>query len=280
MKHYTLSNGVQIPAIAYGTWRMPGSQACTEAVLTALKTGYRHIDTAAKYENEESVGEALRLSGLDRKEVFLTSKLWNNEHSYDKCMAAFEATLQRLGTDYLDLYLIHWPRPAAYHDDWESANAETWRAMEDLYAQGRIRAIGVSNFMPHHLEVLCKTAKMIPMVNQIEIHPGCLQTEAVEYCRKKGIVVEAWAPFAIGKVLTLPAVCQVAEEANATPAQVALAFLLQQEILPLPKSATPSRMAENLAALELTLTSEQMEKIALADDPALARRHDPDQIDF
>ncbi len=280
MKQFTLSNGVKIPGIAYGTWRMPASAACTEAVLCALKTGYRHIDTAARYENETSVGQALKQSGLDRKEVFLTSKVWNNHHTYEACRASFESSLHDLGTDYLDLFLIHWPRPASCADAWEGRNAEMWRAMEDLYAEGKVRAIGVSNFMPHHLDALLKTAKIVPMVNQIELHMGCMQSEAVQYSREKGMTVEAWAPFAIGKVLTQPAVCQVAEEVHATPAQVALAFLLQQDILPLPKSVTPSRMAENLQALDLQLTEAQMQKIAMVSDPILARRHDPDKIDF
>ncbi len=280
MKEMQLSNGVKIPALGYGTWRMPGSDACVEAVLCALQTGYRHIDTAAKYENEESVGEAIRKSGMDRAKIFVTSKLWNTEHTYERTMAAFSETLARLGTDYLDLYLIHWPRPIDYADCWERANAETWRAMEELYRAGKIRAIGVSNFMPHHIEALKRTAQIAPMVNQIELHPGCLQQEAVAYCRAHHIALEAWAPFAIGTVLTHPTLCAVAERIGRTPAQTVLRWFYQQGIVALPKSATPSRMRENLQIFDFALSDADMRLISEIEGEGLPRRRDPDDIDF
>ena len=202
MKSYTLNNGVSIPVLGFGTWKAENGEIAYQSVLEALKAGYRHIDTAAIYKNEESVGRAIQDSGITREEIFVTSKLWNTNHNYEQARQAFEESLEKLDLDYLDLYLIHWsnPKPLRENDQWKIRNAEVWRAMEDLYQEGKIRAIGVSNFLPHHLDALLETAKILPAVNQVRLAPGVYQEEVVDYCREKGILLEAWGPFGQGEL--------------------------------------------------------------------------------
>lgn len=180
---YRLSNGYEIPVVGFGTWQTPDGDVAVSSVKEALAAGYRHIDTAQGYKNEESVGQAIKESGIPREEIFLTTKLWNANHSYELVMSSFEESLKKLQTDYLDLFLIHWPNPVAFRDNWEQANADTWRAFEELYEAGKIKAIGVSNFLPHHLDTLAKTAKIMPMVNQVFLAPGELQPTVVEYAK-------------------------------------------------------------------------------------------------
>lgn len=240
-----LSNGVTIPGLGYGTYQTPPEDAY-RAVTDVLAVGYRHIDTAALYGNESGVGQAVKDSGLKREEVFITSKLWNTERGYDKAMAAFEKTLAELGTDYLDLYLIHWPaNEKQFGQEAAALNLDTWRAFEDLYKAGKIKAIGVSNFMPNHLEALLAQAEIKPMVNQIEVHPGWPQTEAIRYCQRNDILVEAWAPLGEAAALSNPVLAKIAAKYDHTPAQVCLRWEIQQGILPLPKSVHKKRMAEN-----------------------------------
>jgi len=193
MREYLLNNGVGIPVLGFGTWKAQDGEEAYQATLAALKAGYRHIDTAAIYKNEESVGRAIKDSGIPREELFITTKLWNDIHTYEEAQEAFAASMERLGLDYLDLYLIHWPnpKPLRENDAWKKRNAEVWRAMEDLYNLGKIRAIGVSNFLPHHLEALLETARMTPAVNQIRLAPGVYQTEAINFCREHEILLEA-----------------------------------------------------------------------------------------
>ena len=197
---FVLNNGVKSPCLGFGTWQTPDGETAVTAVREALGVGYRHIDTAAAYGNEVSVGEGIRASGLARSEVFVTSKLWNTERGYDKTMAAFEKTVSDLGLDYLDLYLIHWPAAANQFENWQDINLSTWKAMTELYKAGRIRAIGVSNFLPHHLQALMES-EVQPMVNQIEFHPGQMQEETLQYCKEHGILVEAWSPLGTGRML-------------------------------------------------------------------------------
>lgn len=254
---FTLRNGVKIPCLGFGTYLTPPGSVTFDSVCEALRLGYRHIDTAAFYQNEADVGAALRASGLKREEVFLCSKLWNADRGYDKTLAAFERSMQAMGLDYLDLYLIHWPASPSQSDDWEQINLGTWRAMTELYRAGRIRAIGVSNFKPHHLHALMET-DVPPAVNQIEFHPGFLQSETVKFCQENGILVQAWSPLARGHVLNHEILLSLSQKYAKTPAQLCVRWSLQHGILPLPKSVTPSRIAENANAFDFVLSEEDM----------------------
>ncbi|VIW44535.1 2,5-diketo-D-gluconic acid reductase A [Streptococcus pneumoniae] len=225
MDTYQLNNGVEIPVLGFGTFKAKDGEEAYRAVLEALKAGYRHIDTAAIYQNEESVGQAIKDSGVPREELFVTTKLWNSQQTYEQARQAFEESLEKLGLDYLDLYLIHWPnpKPLRENDQWKIRNAEVWRAMEDLYQEGKIRAIGVSNFLPHHLDALLETAKILPAVNQIRLAPGVYQEEVVAYCREKGILLEAWGPFGQGELFDSKQVQEIAANHGKSVAQIALA---------------------------------------------------------
>jgi len=261
MKSYTLNNGVSIPVLGFGTWKAENGEVAYQAVLEALKSGYRHIDTAAIYQNEESVGRAIRDSGIPRQEIFVTTKLWNTNHSYEEARQAFEESMEKLGLDYLDLYLIHWPnpKPLRENDEWKTRNAEIWRAMEDLYQEGKIRAIGVSNFLPHHLDALLETARVIPAVNQVRLAPGVYQEEVVAYCREKEILLEAWGPFGQGELFDKKEVQEIATKHGKSVAQIALAWSLAEEFLPLPKSVTASRIKSNLDCFGIELSKEERE---------------------
>ena len=274
-----LSNGVTIPGLGYGTYQTPPEDAY-RAVTDALAVGYRHIDTAALYGNESGVGQAVKDSGLKREEVFITSKLWNTERGYDKAMAAFEKTLAELGTDYLDLYLIHWPaNEKQFGQEAAALNLDTWRAFEDLYKAGKIKAIGVSNFMPNHLEALLAQAEIKPMVNQIEVHPGWPQTEVIRYCQRNDILVEAWAPLGEAAALSNSVLAKIAAKYDHTPAQVCLRWEIQQGILPLPKSVHKERMAENTKLFDFELTEDEMDIIGALRNLG-GQCKVPDQVDF
>ena len=262
MKNYTLSNGVQIPVIGFGTWQTPSDEIGEKAVLTALQAGYRHIDTAQGYRNEQTVGAALKKSGLDRSEVFITSKLDNPMHGYDNTMSSFEKTLEKLGTDYVDLFLIHWPNPLMYRDCWEKKNAETWKAFEELYEAGKIKAIGISNFRQHHLDELMKTAKIPPMVNQIRLCPGETQSDLVLFCRRLDILLEAYSPLGTGKIFSVPEMKALADKYGKTIAQICIRWSLHNGWLPLPKSVTPERIKENLDVFDFELSYEDIKLIA------------------
>ena len=259
MKSYTLNNGVSIPVLGFGTWKAENGEVAYQAVLEALKAGYRHIDTAAIYKNEESVGRAIRDSGIPRQEIFVTTKLWNTIHSYDETRHAFEESMEKLGLDYLDLYLIHWPNPKPLREnaEWKTRNAEVWRAMEDLYQEGKIRAIGVSNFLPKHLDALLETVRIVPAVNQVRLAPGVYQEEVVDYCREKGILLEAWGPFGQGELFYKKEVQEIAAKHGKSVAQIALAWSLLEGFLPLPKSVTASRIQSNLDCFGIELRKEE-----------------------
>lgn len=259
---YTLSNGIGIPCIGYGTWQTPDGEVAVASVLSAIEAGYRHIDTAQGYDNEESVGIAIKKCGIDRKDLFITSKLTNSEHGYEKTLAAFESTMEKLDTGYLDLYLIHWPNPIAFRNHWQEANAGTWRAFEELYQAGRIRAIGVSNFMPHHLDELMKTATIAPMVNQIKLCPGITQDEAADYCRSKNILLEAYSPLGIGQIFEVPEMKMLAEKYGRSIAQICIRWSLQRGYLPLPKSVTLHRIRENSEVFDFELEAGDVQLIA------------------
>jgi len=255
---FVLPNGVKIPCIGYGTWQTPDGETAKQAVKCALESGYRHIDTAAAYGNEASVGAGIRASGVAREEIFLTTKHWVTERGYDKTIAAAEKSLKALGVDYLDLYLIHWPAVQKITAQWAEVNASTWRGFETLYKEGKIRAIGVSNFLPEHLEALKPYAEILPMVNQVEFHPGYTQPSVVEYCKANNIFVQAWSPLGSGAVLSDPTINQIAAVHGKSAAQVCIRFALQSDILPLPKSVTPSRILDNTNVFDFTLTDEEM----------------------
>ena len=257
---FILANGVEIPCVGFGTWQTPDGECAVESVKAAIKSGYRHIDTAAYYGNESSVGKAISECGIDRSELFITSKVWNDDRGYDKTMAAFEKTMKNLGLDYLDLYLIHWPANRKQFANWDEINLDTWRAITELYRAGRIKAIGVSNFQPCHLESLMKT-EIPPMVNQIELHPGLMQKKTVQYCKENNIVVEAWSPLGTGKMLTNETLIAIAEKYGKSVAQLCVRWCLQNGALPLPKSVTPSRISENANVFDFTIGEDDMETI-------------------
>jgi diketogulonate reductase-like aldo/keto reductase len=266
-----LNNGVQMPQLGFGVWQVPDDEAFT-AVGAALDAGYRSIDTAAAYGNEEGTGKAIARSGIPREELFVTTKLWNSDHGYDAALRAFDSSLEKLGLDHVDLYLIHWPLPA------KDTAVDTYKALEKIYSEGRARAIGVSNFLPEHLERLIDATSVTPAVNQIELHPHLQQRAAREYHDEQGITTEAWSPLGQGKgLLEVPAIVAIARKHNVTPAQVVLRWHVQLGNVAIPKSVTPSRIVENIDIFSFELDEEDMAAIrALNED----RRLGPDPAEF
>ena len=259
---YKLSNGVEIPCVGFGMWQTPDDETGVNSVVSAINAGYTHIDTAQAYGNEGCVGEALRRTGADREKLFITTKIWNNNHSYDLVMSSFEDSLKKLDTSYVDLLLIHWPNPIAFRDHWEKANAETWKAMEELCKAGKARAIGISNFRSHHIDALLKTAEIKPMVNQIRLCPGETQDETVDYSRAQGMILEAYSPLGTGKIFDVPEMKQIADKYGKSIAQICVRWSLQRGYLPLPKSVTPSRIEENLKVFDFELEESDVQLIA------------------
>ena len=254
-----LSNGRTIPSPGFGTFKTPDGGICIEAVREAIAAGYTHIDTAAVYGNERSVGEGIRASGKTREELFVTSKVWNTERGYDKTLRACEKTLKDLGTDYLDLYLIHWPaNREQFGDRADAINIDTWRAMERLVDEKVVRSAGLSNFYPSHMAAVLAAANIAPVVDQIEYHPGLLQEETVVTCRKNGILVEAWSPLGRGRLLDDPVVTGIASRIGRTPAQVILRWVIQTGVLPLVKSVHADRIRENLRVSDFSLDGQDM----------------------
>jgi diketogulonate reductase-like aldo/keto reductase len=247
-----------------------------DAVKYAIEVGYRHIDTADIYRNEESVGQGIAQSGIERSEVFVTTKLWNTKRGYEPTLKAFEESLRKLNLKYVDLYLIHWPANKA---GWEQLNADTWRAFETLYRDGRVRSIGVSNFLTHHLESLLHTAEILPSVNQIEFHPGYMQAETLAFCRTHQIVVEAWSPLGSGCLLENPQLKEIAGRYGVSVAQVCIRWCLQNGTLPLPKSVTPQRILENADVFGFSLSEADMQAINSLPYMGGSGLH-PDKIDF
>jgi 2,5-diketo-D-gluconate reductase A len=268
---FTLNNGVPMPQLGLGVFQVPDDEA-EKSVAVALREGYRSIDTARAYNNEEGTARALHSSGIPREELFVTTKLWNGDHGYDSTLRAFDASLGRLRLDYLDLYLIHWPMPS--HDKY----LDTWKAFEKLYADGRIRTIGVSNFLPEHLTRLMDATEVVPAVNQVELHPYLPQAELRAFHAEHGIATEAWSPLGQGKgLLDEPALAPIAAKHDKTPAQVVLRWHLQLGNIVIPKSVTPSRIAENLQVFDFELDTDDLTAIAGLDS---GTRIGPDPATF
>ncbi|MFD7433790.1 aldo/keto reductase [Streptomyces sp. NPDC059861] len=266
-----LNNGVEMPQLGFGVWQVPDDEA-ERAVATALEAGYRSIDTAAIYGNEEGTGKAIGASGLPREELFVTTKLWNGDQGYDSTLRAFDVSLDKLGLDYVDLYLIHWPLPA------KGLFVDTYKAFEKLHSDGRIKAIGVSNFLPEHLERLIGETSVVPAVNQIELHPHLQQHAAREFHAEQGIATEAWSPLGSGRgLLEVPAIVAIAQKHNRTPAQVVLRWHLQLGNVVIPKSVTPSRIAENIDVFDFRLDTEDLAAISALNED---RRLGPDPATF
>ena len=251
-----LANGVTMPRLGLGTYKSAEGGDAERSVTAALEFGYRSIDTASLYGNEAGIGAAIAASGVPRSELFLTSKMWNDEQGFDTTLSAFERSLARLGTSYLDLYLVHWPREQTH---------DTWRALERLYAEGAVRAIGVCNHLEHHLEALLAVADVPPMIDQYEFHPWLQQPSLRAYCQSHGIVVEAWAPLMKGRVAEVPELVAIAAAHGKTPAQVAVRWLLQLDVVTIPKSVHAGRIAENADVFDFALTGAEMATIASLD---------------
>ena len=266
MKNKMLRNGVEMPEVGFGTWKAGETDGF--AVLSeAIRAGYRHIDTASAYHTEEAVGRAVAASGVDRSEFFITTKAWKDQLGYDRTLAAFDASCQALGMDYLDLYLIHWPRPDAACEEWKELDRGSWRAMEELYRAGRVRAIGVSNFQPDRLVDLILHNEVVPAVNQVETHPFCQQTEAAAVMASEGVQIESWAPFAEGRnnLFGNGTLVSLAAKYRKSVAQVVLRWLIQRGVVVIPKSVRPERMAENIDVFDFHLAPEDMDLIATLD---------------
>ena len=257
---FILANGVEIPAVGFGTFRVKEGNG-EQIISDAIAQGYRHLDTAAFYFNEEEVGNAVRKSGIPREKFFITSKVWRDNLGYEETHKAFEESLKKLHMDYLDLYLMHWPRPTDLSAEWKNLDVETWKAMEELYRAGKVRAIGVSNFLPHHLNNLMDRTGIIPLVNQLEFHPGYIQKAAVDFCQRLGIRVEAWAPLGRAKVFEDPLLTELAEKYHVSVAQICVRFALQCGVLPLPKSSSPERMKQNLDVFGFEIEDDDMHRL-------------------
>lgn len=279
MKNFKLNNGVDIPAIGFGTWQIEDGENAYNAVKTALEKGYTHIDTAAVYGNEVSVGKAIKDSGINREDLFVTTKLWNDMRGTENAKKAFEASIEKLGLEYIDLYLLHWPaNEAQFPDNWKEINAASWKALEELYAEGKIKAIGVSNFMVKHLEALLETATVIPAVNQIEFHPGYTQQEVVELCKSNNILVQAWSPLGSGRILQDETVKTIAEKYDVSVGQVCIQFAIQQGVLPLPKSENPINIENNLS-VNFVLSSEDIDQLTTLQESGFSGLN-PDEVPF
>ena len=277
-KYFSLANGNKIPNIGFGTWQVEPGEVTKQAVLTALLNGYDHIDTATAYQNEKSVGDAIVASGRNREELYITTKLFNQVGTYQGTLEAIEESLELLQTDYIDLYLIHCPNPLKYRDDWATRNAESYRAMEEMYHKGKLKAIGVSNFLVHHLDALKKTWQVVPHVNQIFITPGTLKQDVIDYCQEHEIMLEAYSTLGRGHIVNNPTMLEVGAKYNKTPAQLTVRWCLQQGFVTLIKSITTERILENLQVYDFEIDEIDMKTITNL--PGAKPFSDPDKWNF
>lgn len=274
-EHYILNNGVEIPAIAFGTYKAADGKSA-DVIRAAIEAGYRYFDTASFYGTETYLAQAVRESEISRDKIFIASKLWKTEMGYENVKSAFERSLDKLNTDYLDLYLIHWPLPDPEYKDWKQLDKETWRAMEELYQAGKVRAIGLSNFLPHHIDNILEDCTVRPAVDQIEYHPGYSQEAAVQYCKERNILVQAWSPIGRQRVLEEPLVLELAGKYAVSPAQICLKFAVQRGIIPLPKSSSVERMKENLDLYSFEMEREDIWRLATMPQAGWSGEH-PDR---
>ncbi len=254
---YELSNGMKIPCIGFGTYNAKGGDNY-EIIGTAISAGYRYFDTASLYQTERVLGKAIKDSKIDRKDFFIVSKLWFDEMGYESAKEACRNTLNRLGTNYLDMYLIHWPKQAEDDNNWKELQKETWTALEELYDEGIVRGIGLSNFLPHHVDNILSFARIRPVADQLEFHPGYIQHAAVSYCKKNDIRVQAWSPLGRGALLDNPVIVSFAEKYEVTPSQICLRFCIQNDVIPLVKSSSIERMIENTDIFGFEISNEDM----------------------
>lgn len=260
MEYIKLNDGNQIPFIGFGTYKATEEEGIASVKL-ALEKGYRLIDSAARYGNEAAVGKGIQESGVSRDEIIVTTKVWRDSLGYESTRSAFEDSLKKLQLDYLDIYLIHWPANAKNFTDWQEVNAATWRALEDLQQEGKVRSIGVSNFWPEHLDALLQNARVVPAINQIEFHPGYWQPDVALYCQDKGIVLEGWSPLARGKVFENELLKELANKYGKSISQICLQWCIAHDVVPIPKSTTETRIVENLDIFDFKLTAEDIQDI-------------------
>ena len=273
---YTLNNGVKVPCIAFGTYKAAEGNSA-DIIAAAIDEGYRYFDTASFYETEEYLAEAIQKSGLPREDFFIATKLWKEEMGYEETLAAFERSSKRLNADYIDLYLIHWPKPTHDYENWKQLNIDTWKALEKLYKEGKVRAIGVSNFLPHHLDNIFENCEIKPMVDQIEYHPGYTQEATVQYCKQHDILVQAWSPIARGRILQDVTLIEMAEKYSVSVAKLALRFCIQNEVLPLPKASSKERMRENMDLFDFEISDEDMKRLNTLPQIGWSGEH-PDRV--
>jgi len=276
---YKLNNNIEIPKLGYGTFQTPDNQSGIEAIVNALKVGYRHIDTAQSYKNEESVGKAIELAGVAREALFITTKIANSVDGFEETINALDESLKKLRLDYIDLVLIHWPSPKRFRDHWQLRNSETWRALEEYYKQGKIKAIGVSNFKKHHIVELLKTATVVPAVNQIRLCPGDVDVQTIDFCREYNMLLEGYSPLGQGLVFDIKEIKSLADKYHKNVAQIVLKWSLQMGFLPLPKSVTLERIQANIDIFDFQLEEDDMTMLTNLTGRC-GESKDPDSVPF
>ncbi len=274
-----LANGVSMPTVGFGTWQIPLNEHFTSTIQNAIQLGYRQFDTAQIYNNAQLLGEAMRDSGMDRSEFFITCKVWATHRSYESAKEAFAQMLAQLQLGKLDMLLIHWPASQGEPMVWQAQNAGAWRALEEIYESGRVRAIGVANFLPHHLVPLLARARIKPMVNQLECHPGYIQPAALQFCKDRGIRVQAWSPLGRGMLLKNPTLLRISEELGISPARIALRWSLQHDLMPIPKATELPHQRENLDIFDFELADKYMKQLDTLSQTAFSGLH-PDTVNF
>ena len=280
MENIKLNNGILMPGIGFGTWKIKDYNQVIDVVKNAIEVGYRHIDTASVYGNEEAIGIALKESCVPREDIFVTTKLWNSVRGYNETICAFNESLKKLQLEYIDLYLIHWPSPLEFRDCYQEKNIETYQALEKLYSQGKIKAIGVSNFLKHHIEELKNFVSIPIAVNQIEFHPYYYDQETIEYCKQNDVIIEAYSPLGRGEILKDNTIADIAKKYNKSPAQICIRYAIDNQIVPLPKTISKQRMIENLNVFDFNLMKEDIDKIRNLSKDDIKIGSNPDTADF